>query len=326
MRVGNKKVLAVFALTLITLVAADLLISSWLFGWTYRKSHLIISSAGADSNYVVNITVVNSKGIDSGAVVYTDNKARPDFEDIRFTDSYGSLLDYWTESVNSGSNATFWVKIAGNLSSADQTIYVYYGNENAPTLSNGTKTFLLFDHFDDNILDTSLWRTTKGRPIESGTVLTLKACEIRSNFIAPKNFRFRTNASSTNLYDSQIGLMANDETDYALFTICNPGPGVQFATLTANNSNSNYHYTAPLTSGAYYTLEADYKGSDFVSYYRNNSLFYNQTTITPGDTMNVRFLSTSLNPTLNIDWFFISRFTYPEPSHGFWGHEERFIV
>jgi hypothetical protein len=47
-----------------------------------------------------------------------------------------TLLNYWVDSVSVGSFATFWVKIAGDLSLANQTIYIYYGNPNALTTSN----------------------------------------------------------------------------------------------------------------------------------------------------------------------------------------------
>jgi hypothetical protein len=75
--------------------------------WSYRKSHLILNSTGADSNYAINITVVNGTGTDSATVVYIDNKTRPDFGDIRFTNSSGGLLSYLIENYTSGTNATF---------------------------------------------------------------------------------------------------------------------------------------------------------------------------------------------------------------------------
>ncbi|MFW9912075.1 MAG: DUF2341 domain-containing protein, partial [Candidatus Thorarchaeota archaeon] len=44
--------------------------------------------------------------------------------------------------------AVFWVRLPGNLSEDSQTIYIYYGNEDASSASNGFETFPLFDDFN----------------------------------------------------------------------------------------------------------------------------------------------------------------------------------
>jgi hypothetical protein len=70
-------------------------------------------------------------------------KARLDYGDIRFTDSDGStLLNYWQEA-----DGRFWVKVPSIPASSTKTIYVYYGNPSATSLSNGPATFIFFDDF-----------------------------------------------------------------------------------------------------------------------------------------------------------------------------------
>jgi hypothetical protein len=70
-------------------------------------------------------------------------KARLDYGDIRFTDSDGStLLNYWQEA-----DGRFWVKVPSIPASSTKTIYVYYGNPSATSVSNGRATFVLFDDF-----------------------------------------------------------------------------------------------------------------------------------------------------------------------------------
>ncbi|MBI4127699.1 MAG: DUF2341 domain-containing protein, partial [Parcubacteria group bacterium] len=82
--------------------------------------------------------------------------ARPDYEDIRFTASDGvSLLPYWMES-----DGRFWVK--SNLSSGANTLYMYYGNPSASSLSNGQSTFDFFDDFDDGTINSTKWQDTTG--------------------------------------------------------------------------------------------------------------------------------------------------------------------
>ena len=97
---------------------------------------------------------------DNGENVYLNQHSRTDFGDVRFTASDGTtLLDYWMESEVDGDHATFWVKVAGDLSTTDQTIYVYYGKSDATTTSN-IQTASLWnqgDDFNEDSLDTTRW-------------------------------------------------------------------------------------------------------------------------------------------------------------------------
>jgi len=120
--------------------------TGWLTGWNYRKSHTINSATGAGTNYQVKIIVYKSTGTDTGQDVYLGADVRDDFGDVRFTDNDGeSLLDYWIETFTSGVSATFWVEVQDDLSSSNQTIYIYYDKSDATTTSNGENTFSLFD-------------------------------------------------------------------------------------------------------------------------------------------------------------------------------------
>jgi len=125
----------------------------WNSDWSYRKNHTIQSSAGAGTNYQVQIKVVNSSGSDSGSTIYIDDKALGNFNDIRFINysDNSTVLDYWIEEVNTDANATFWVEIPENLSSANQQIWIYYGNSSATNISNGTNTFVFFDDFSGDL-------------------------------------------------------------------------------------------------------------------------------------------------------------------------------
>ncbi|MHA2159669.1 MAG: DUF2341 domain-containing protein, partial [Candidatus Thorarchaeota archaeon] len=143
--------------------------SDWLTGWMNRKSHQILSTPGAGVNYQVPIVVNFGSGTDSNNSVYCDSRCQPDFDDIRFTGSDGvTLLDYWRESYFDSDNATFWVEIKDNLDS-DVSIYIYYGNTDCTTTSDGEATFVFFDDFDDGLIDASKWETY-GPWTESGGV------------------------------------------------------------------------------------------------------------------------------------------------------------
>jgi len=126
--------------------------TAWLSGWSYRKSHAIDYAAGAGINYQVKVVVHYGSGTDSGADVCLNSHSRTDFGDVRFTDDDGTtLLDCWMESKVDSDKAVFWVKVADDLSTINQTIYVYYGKADATTTSNGNNTFIFFDDFSGNM-------------------------------------------------------------------------------------------------------------------------------------------------------------------------------
>ena len=83
-----------------------------------------------------------------GDVLPLLGRARTDFGDLRFTDDDGvTLLDYWMEAKVDSDYANFWIEVLDDLSTSNATIYVYYGNASATSLSNGPATFLFFDDF-----------------------------------------------------------------------------------------------------------------------------------------------------------------------------------
>ena len=136
------------------------IVTPWLEGWSYRKSHVIIGSTSeAVTDYQVKIVVHYDSGEDSGENVYLNGKCRTDFGDIRFTDSDGAtLLDYWMEKKVDGEYAVFWVKVPNiPLSPESAIIYIYYGKSDALTTSNGENTFEFFDDFLGTSLDASKW-------------------------------------------------------------------------------------------------------------------------------------------------------------------------
>ncbi len=136
-------------------------IEPWLAGWSYRKLHEIVgTTAGAQTNYQMSVTVYNTTGTDSGSIVYVGANARSDFGDIRFTaNDKITLLDYWIEEAGT-SYAKFWVEIQNiPASPSTEIIYVYYGNPGVTTTSNGRYTFDLFDDWESGTVDTGYWTT-----------------------------------------------------------------------------------------------------------------------------------------------------------------------
>jgi hypothetical protein len=127
-------------------VGSDWYQASWI-----RRKPVVINNAGAGLNdYQVRVDVIY------------DDDMRPDFDDIRFTDTDGlTLLPCWRESYIISSAATFWVKVP-SVPSGTKTIYMYYGN---PVAGSGSDGLATFDFFDDFSGDLSQWNVHTGTSI-----------------------------------------------------------------------------------------------------------------------------------------------------------------
>jgi len=115
---------------------------------------------------------------DTGNIVLFNKKCRTDFGDIRFTSSDGTTpLDYFIEDKVDGERAVFWVKVPSIPAYPDSTtIYVYYGNPSAASVSNGAATFpLWFDDFDDGVVGTEYVKVEGTENVtESGGLLYIE--------------------------------------------------------------------------------------------------------------------------------------------------------
>ena len=120
----------------------------------------IVERSGNDlANYTVKVELTTGNFNDWDSILY-DNGT-----DVYFTDSQGTPLYYWIEYFNkTEKRATIWVKIPSIPANEAVTIHMYYGGDNPYSdYRNGTETFLLFDDFEGNALDTSKWtRRTSG--------------------------------------------------------------------------------------------------------------------------------------------------------------------
>jgi len=129
--------------------------SWWNDGWNYRKAVSISNTSGSNlTDFQVSLSIGTSALIASG-------KMQSDCDDIRVTDINGNLLAYWIEENNPGCNqltdTKIWIK-ANSLPTSGATVYLYYGNNSAPSAQSGDNTFEFFDDFNDGILDTNKWQ------------------------------------------------------------------------------------------------------------------------------------------------------------------------
>jgi len=117
----------------------------WDPSWQRRIPITITNTGLAQTDYQVKITVPY------------DTDMLANFDDLRFANSSGAPLSFWLQSKTDSTQATVWVKVDSLTASANTTIYMYYGNSSVTSGSNGNATFILFDNFDDGVLDTNKW-------------------------------------------------------------------------------------------------------------------------------------------------------------------------
>lgn len=133
----------------------------WLSGYSYRKKITITGQSGAGADYQVSLSIGDSSGGD----FHLEGHCTDFPNDIRFTDDDGGTeLSYWIKDV-AADPLEVWIKVADSLES-NVDIYVYYGKVGDSTTSSGDNTFIFFDDFNDNSLDTDKWT----KRIELGTI------------------------------------------------------------------------------------------------------------------------------------------------------------
>jgi hypothetical protein len=106
--------------------------------FTNRKLITIDNTGNANTltNYQLKITV------------NYEPEMRPGFDDLRFTDSGGNVLNYWVEDSIPSTSATVWVRVNSIPGGETTAMWMYYGNPSASSLSDGDATFDIFEDFD----------------------------------------------------------------------------------------------------------------------------------------------------------------------------------
>lgn len=316
----------------------------WLSGWGYRKSHVINNATGAGTNYQVKITCHYGSGSDSGGDVYLNSHSRTDFGDVRFTDNdETTLLDYWMESKTDSDNAVFWVEIQDDISSSSATIYVYYGKSDATTTSDGDYTFIFFDDFPGDSVNTTKWDVDAGR----GTI-TVSDGEVRinasegtginpamrtDNTFDPLNKKFECRLKFAVLDDVRMyGFNAKNDADtrkWYWVGLSVSGDDDYF--LDVDGSGYDFQWDlGGWATDTYYRVTSAHKTGKNVAERDASSNTYTTKSFSPGEALRVLLGfyfygyndATSNRIDMYVDWTFIRKWVDPEPTHGSWGSEE----
>ena len=121
----------------------------WNYSWQYRIPIDLAASNEDLADYQLKLTLELTEWYNNGYLNETG-------KDIRFADGSGQGLNFWIENLTvTGGNSTIWVKVP-ELTTAGTRIYMYIGNPDAESKSDGSEVFDLFDDFEGTSLD-SKW-------------------------------------------------------------------------------------------------------------------------------------------------------------------------
>ncbi|MGY5858573.1 MAG: DUF2341 domain-containing protein [Candidatus Thorarchaeota archaeon] len=307
---------------------------SWLSGWEYRKSHNITGSVGAGTNYQIQFIVNRGAGVDNGSSVYCGGQCRTDFGDIRFTSSDGlTLLDYWIESIQGSNIATFWVEVLDTLD-VNQTIYIYYGNEDALVASDGNATFIFFDDFEGSSIDSTKWsiENPDGTATFSNSVLTLAgndgdfriALKSLVSAFKPVSIRFRGMLESTETVP-QWNHIAWSHHIWGPGTYQRAGIRSKYGVNQTYVANDNGVIGDVNLSSQYFdtfhTFDVHRLTNSFELH--SDDTFVTSGNNQPDDTsVPIVLYCRDDDYTLQCDWIFMRKIIDNEPTHGEWGELE----
>jgi PKD repeat protein len=314
--------------------------ANWLTGWGSRKSHIITNSTGAGANYQICVKVYKTTGTDGTesytgltiGKVYVGSYCRDDFGDIRFTDDDGDTeLKHWIETSVSGTNAVFWIKVADNLESANQTIYVYYNNPSATNNDDYTNTFVFFDDFDGTTPNTSVW-TVQGSPTCSNSVLhivgsvangiqyILSKTTFGAANVAVRSYAVLNCTDTGTSGEDRLGFGNGGATDSeAVWLVYNtPDYGLNYKGSAGATVPAGTH-----TLTSYYIWEVEWQPTTVK--YRRNGDSYDLATDTPIVALSVwlRGRQYSISE-IDANWVLVRKFIALEPIHSTWGTQELF--
>lgn len=150
--------------------------------WAFKRKITIENHGSQVADAVIQIQFDNQK--------FDYTKAKPDGADIRFSTSPENVnakgLAYWTEQYNVNGKTIIWVKVPVLKVKNGTAIYMYYGNADAPAVSNGDATFLFFDDFEGDNYQKKWDNVSIGEVKEQNGLLKLRETDGEDGIINAK--------------------------------------------------------------------------------------------------------------------------------------------
>lgn len=299
-------------------------------GWKYRKAHTINgSSDGAQTDYQIGIKVYYGSGTDGTETVdgitfgkvYCSSKCKTDFGDIRFTDSSGTLYDYYVKEQSNSNYAIIWVKISSiPASPSTLTFYLYYGNISATTLST-RNAVILHERWDGSYDETwdvesgtwGIYNNSVYRESSGTSPLKKSHCykTLPSSIYFTIDMYFETDVN----YGGKIDIVNDTQNIYVqLF------PQSNILAIYCGDTNSQLSYST--THSTWYTIICTLDSAIKIgkATVGSTTVTHNNASISNGTALTLMTEYTRCR----FDNFFCRKFTTNEPSHSTWGTEEVF--
>lgn len=147
--------------------------------WGFSRSVSVVNNGAQVNNAVIEIQLHEN---------FDYKKVKAGGADLRFSLSPGKFkgtgLSYWIEQWNENGQTRIWVKIPLLKAKSQNTITMHYGNSYATPVSDGNKTFLFFDDFEDGSY-TGRWNNISvGEVTEHNGQLSLKESDGQDGIIS----------------------------------------------------------------------------------------------------------------------------------------------
>jgi hypothetical protein len=319
------------------LIPRSLSITGYLGGWLYRKVGSLSRASGAVTNYQMKL-LLGESGDTAGADVHCEGLCKPDFSDIRFTQTDGiTLLDYSIESIAGATPnqlATVWVE-HNSIGVGATPVPLYYGNAAAAAVSNGKNTFPFFDHFLDDPPAAADWFhwIDNGSETVSNSIFTItghasyNAWGCKQKF--GTNYAFRGRVRSNDNFGTDINIFAiDDRSDDGTYV----GAGTDQASVRYQNgpywiTSREGNVTNTVRSETimdYAIVEIQRNASIDVRFLIDNSLKATVNTNVPTDTCGILIYSNTASTICSADWVLVRQFLATEPVWGAWGAQEAY--
>jgi hypothetical protein len=273
----------------------------WNAGWSYKQPITISSTNTISTGYVYGLNVTYDAHMKAG------------FDDLRFINgSENTELPYFIGNQINSSWAYVYVLMDSQITSTNQTIYMYYGNAGASTTSNGTTTFTtLFDHFDNGTtLDLAKWTeiNVAGATVSNsimnltGTGVFGSALASDSDWAAPNTLTFNAKWSTAKPW---VGWYTGQGAGESI-AITKPnavgedaGGLENIVLLGSDNANFAYAYSNDSILGNWHTHDIMRNTTD--TFFALDNVWRYTSTKDTANNRNIRFWTNNNFPLL-VDW------------------------
>jgi hypothetical protein len=250
------------------------------------------------------------------------------------------------ESKVDGDYAVFWVEVADDLSTNPVTIYIYYGNPTATSISDGDATFLFFDDFESYTagqnLPTTKWpyqtagwkiyQDTTGKVVryEGGDTVTGGNSRAINNVNVSGGFAVEALMRSESGKDAGVLICATSDVTskygYNYFIGWGSSGSTAYIYYMAGTSATQLAFYSNAVPTTYTRVTVTHRSDGLMKLIRAGTVLVSatHTTYTSGYIGVEAWYS--LYPASYWDWIAVRKYVEPEPAHGSWGSEETVAI